>query len=67
MDENKTRWASALANLRWKKKSKRRQHGETMRQYWAQFTPAQRKEIMRQRLGERSKPSPKGLPDSTSD
>jgi hypothetical protein len=66
-DKPKNRFARALINQRWKRKSARKKHAETIRAYWAQFSEAERKEIMRKRNMGGAKALHKGLSDSTSD
>jgi hypothetical protein len=67
-DDAKTRWASALANLRWKKKSQHSAQAKSLRDYWSKIAPDKRAEIMRDRRAKGlSKDSHKGLPGNASD
>jgi hypothetical protein len=66
-DESKNRWARALINLRWKKKSARKHQAEKTRQQWSKIAPDKRQKIMRERRAKGlAKASHLGLPGNAS-
>jgi hypothetical protein len=67
-DKKPNRMALAMARRRWQKKAARLKQAENRRQYWAQFTPEQRKQKMRAVwLKSLAKRLHQGLTESTSD